>query len=70
MPKGLKPKPRMLTTGRSSVQAEAFTVGPLAHLLKNRFYIGEVFYKGEVHPGSQEPIVEPGSVRDGPGAHY
>ena len=55
---GLKPKPRMLSNG-SSVQAEAFTVGPLAHLLKNRFYIGEVVYKGEVHPGSQEPIVSP-----------
>ena len=53
---GLKPKPRMLAN-RSSVQAVSFTVGPLAHLLKNRFYIGEVVYKGEVHPGSQEPIV-------------
>ena len=46
----------MLANG-SSVQAAAFTVGPLAHLLKNRFYVGEVVYKGEVHPGSQEPIV-------------
>ena len=53
---GLKPKPRKLTNGRS-IQAEAFTIGPLAHLLKNRFYVGEVAYKGEVHPGSQEPIV-------------
>ena len=53
---GLKPKPRKLANGKS-VQAAAFTVGPLAHLLKNRFYVGEVVYKGEVHPGSQEPIV-------------
>ena len=53
---GLKPKPRKLANGRS-VQAAAFTVGPLAHLLKNRFYIGEVAYKGEIHPGWQEPIV-------------
>ena len=34
-----------------------FGVGGLAHILKNRFYIGEVVYRGEVHPGAQEPIV-------------
>ena len=33
-------------------------VGPLAHLLKNRFYIGEVAYRGEVHPGEQPPIID------------
>jgi site-specific DNA recombinase len=33
-------------------------VGPLAYLLKNRFYIGEVVYRGEVYPGEQQPIVE------------
>jgi hypothetical protein len=26
-----------------------FGVGPLAHLLRNRFYIGEVVYRGKVH---------------------
>jgi hypothetical protein len=26
----------------------AFTRGPLAHFLRNRFYIGEVAFKGEV----------------------
>ena len=26
-------------------------VGPLAYLLKNRFYVGDVVYKGEVHKG-------------------
>jgi site-specific DNA recombinase len=34
-----------------------FGVGPLAHLLKNRFYIGEVTYRGEVHRGEHEPIL-------------
>ena len=34
-----------------------FGVGPLAHLLKNRFYIGEVAYRGEVHRGEHEPIL-------------
>src|SRR5436309_664929 len=35
-----------------------FGVGPLAHLLKNRFYVGEVVYRGEVHRGEHEPIVD------------
>ena len=35
-----------------------FGVGPLAHLLKNRFYIGEVLYRGEVHVGEHEPILD------------
>jgi site-specific DNA recombinase len=35
-----------------------FGVGPLAHLLRNRFYIGEVAYRGKVHPGEHEPIVD------------
>ena len=34
-----------------------FGVGPLAHLLKNRFYIGEVTYRGEAHRGEHEPIL-------------
>jgi len=34
-----------------------FGVGSLAHLLKNRFYIGEVVYRGEVHRGEHEPIL-------------
>src|SRR5215472_11285533 len=34
-----------------------FGVGPLAHLLKNRFYTGEVHYRGEVYRGEHEPIL-------------
>jgi Recombinase len=34
-----------------------FGVGPLAHLLKNRFYIGEVTYRGEVYRGEHEAIL-------------
>jgi hypothetical protein len=33
-------------------------VGSLAYLLKNRFYIGEVVYRGEVHRGEHEPILD------------
>ena len=37
----------------------AFGVGGLAHLLKNRFYIGEVVYRGEAFRGDHEPILDP-----------
>jgi site-specific DNA recombinase len=36
----------------------SFGVGALAYLLKNRFYIGEVVYRGEVHRGDHEPILD------------
>jgi site-specific DNA recombinase len=35
-----------------------FTRGPLAHLLRNRFYLGEVAFKGEVLNGEQTAIVD------------
>ena len=35
-----------------------FGIGGLAHLLRNRFYIGEVVYRGETFPGPQQPIVD------------
>ena len=35
-----------------------FGVGMLAYLLKNRLYVGEVAYRGEVHLGEHEAIVE------------
>jgi site-specific DNA recombinase len=54
---GARPRPRILADG-TAIAAERFMVGPLAHLLKNRFYIGEVVYKGEVHTGEHEPILD------------
>ena len=39
-------------------EAASASVGALAHLLKNRFYIGEVVYRAEVHPGEHEPILD------------
>lgn len=35
-----------------------FGRGPVAHLLRNRFYIGEVKYKDEVLRGEQKPILD------------
>src|SRR5262245_25853815 len=37
-----------------------FTQGPLFYILRNRFYIGEVAYKGEICPGPQPPLVDRG----------
>jgi hypothetical protein len=54
---GVKPKPRQLANGQSKA-AERYTIGPLAHMLKNRFYVGEVAYRGEVHKGEHPAIVD------------
>jgi site-specific DNA recombinase len=54
---GIYSKRRRLSNGRC-VGGKRFGVGALAHLLKNRFYIGEVVYRGEVQRGQHEPILE------------
>jgi site-specific DNA recombinase len=54
---GLKPKPRLLANG-SAIAPSHYRVGPLAHLLKNRFYVGDVVYQGEIHKGEHEPILD------------
>ena len=54
---GVRPKPGCSPMGRR-IAAERFMVGPLAHILKNRFYIGEVVYRGEIHKGEHAPILE------------
>jgi len=50
-------KVRTLRTGET-VGGIPFTRGPLAHLLRNRFYIGEVPFKGEILKGEQPAIVD------------
>jgi site-specific DNA recombinase len=55
--RGIWSKPRRLSDGRT-IGGSRFGVGALAHLLKNRFYIGEVVYRGEVHRGEHEPILD------------
>jgi DNA invertase Pin-like site-specific DNA recombinase len=54
---GVKPKPRQLANGQSKA-AKRYTVGPLAHMLRNRMYVGEVAYRGEVHKGEHPAIVD------------
>jgi hypothetical protein len=52
--RGIVTKVRSVKAGRT-IGGIPFTRGPLAHLLRNRFYLGEVVYRGEVarHPGSR-----------------
>ena len=55
--RGIITKMRSLKTGRT-VGGIPFTRGPLAYLLRNRFYIGEVVFRGEVFPGEQPAILD------------
>jgi hypothetical protein len=57
--RGIVTKVRTLKTGET-VGGIPFTRGPLAHLLRNRFYIGEVAFKGEILAGEQPAIVDKG----------
>ncbi|MDT2021198.1 recombinase family protein [Methylocella sp. CPCC 101449] len=53
---GLRPKPRQLSNGQV-IAPTHYRNGPVNYLLRNRFYIGEVVYKGQVHVGEHEPIL-------------
>jgi site-specific DNA recombinase len=55
--RGIRSRLRRLSNGRT-VGGARFGVGALAHLLKNRFYIGEVVYRGEVYRGEHEPVLD------------
>ena len=61
---GVLTRPRTLASGRV-VGGVPFTNGPLAHLLRNRVYLGEINHKGASHPGEHEPLVAR-AVRGGP----
>jgi site-specific DNA recombinase len=55
--RGIVTKKRLLKSGKT-VGGIPFTRGPLAHLLRNRFYLGEVVFKGETLPGEQPAIID------------
>ncbi len=57
--RGIVSKVRTLKTGET-VGSIPFTRGPLVHLLRNRFYVGEVVFKGEILAGEQPAIVDRG----------
>lgn len=55
--KGIRTKSRRLLNGeiRGGI---AFGVGTLAHLLRNRFYVGDIAYRGEIHAGEHAAILD------------
>jgi site-specific DNA recombinase len=56
--RGIVTRLRTLSSGRT-IGGVALTNGPLAHLLRNRVYVGELNHKGASHPGEHAPIVAP-----------
>jgi DNA invertase Pin-like site-specific DNA recombinase len=55
--RGVRSKIRRLSNGNTR-GGVPFTQGPLFYMLRNRFYIGEVLFKGEICPGSQPPLID------------
>src|ERR1700694_4939146 len=55
--KDIRTKVRLRATGATH-GGISFERGSLFYLLRNRFYIGEVKYKGEILPGEQPAIME------------
>src|SRR3979490_2553986 len=55
--KNIRSKTRLRSTGATR-GGIPFERGSLFYLLRNRFYIGEVKYKGEILPGEQPAIME------------
>jgi site-specific DNA recombinase len=54
---GIVSKTRTLRSGKT-IGGIPFTRGPLAHLLRNRFYVGEVVFKNEILKGEQQAILD------------
>jgi site-specific DNA recombinase len=55
--RGIVTRVRSLKTGQTA-GGIPFTRGPLAYLLRNRFYVGEVAFKGDTLTGEQPAIVD------------
>jgi DNA invertase Pin-like site-specific DNA recombinase len=55
--RNVRTKVQQLKSGRT-IGGIPFTRGPLSYLLRNRFFVGEVVYKGEVLPSPQPPILD------------
>ena len=55
--RNIRTRLRELATGRS-IGGVAFAKGALAHLLKNRMYVGELNHRGQSYPADHAPIVD------------
>jgi site-specific DNA recombinase len=54
---GISPRRRELSSGRV-IETERFSVGALAQMLRNRFYVGEIVYRGETFKAEHEGIID------------
>jgi hypothetical protein len=56
--RGIVTRRRTLSSGRT-IGGVPLTNGPLAHILRNRVYLGELNHKGASYPAEHAPIVTP-----------
>ena len=56
--RGIVTRRRTLSSGRE-IGGRALTNGPLAHMLRNRMYIGEINHRDKSYPGEHAPIIDP-----------
>lgn len=54
---GFVTRQRKLTSGRI-IGGVPLTNGPLAAILKNRIYLGEISHRGQSFPGEHEPLID------------
>jgi DNA invertase Pin-like site-specific DNA recombinase len=57
--RGILTRRRTLASGRATGGVH-LTNGPLAYLLRNRVYLGEINHKDASYPGEHQPIIAPG----------
>jgi site-specific DNA recombinase len=56
--RGIVTRRRTLSSGRA-IGGRALTNGPLAHMLRNRMYVGEINHRGKSYPGEHAAIIDP-----------
>jgi site-specific DNA recombinase len=56
--RGIVTRKRTLSSGRT-IGARALTNGPLAYMLRNRMYLGEINHRDKSYPGEHPPIIDP-----------
>jgi DNA invertase Pin-like site-specific DNA recombinase len=54
---GIRTRRRTLSNGKTRGGIR-FGVGTLGHLLRNRFYVGQVVYRGKIHDGEHPSILD------------
>ena len=56
--RGIVTRRRTLSSGRA-IGGRALTNGPLAHMLRNRMYVGEIKHRAKSYPGEHAAIIDP-----------